>query len=86
MITLDYSRLEYNEKIGEFKYDSYTKRKENIYGWETIAMVMALDDIKKFIEKVQKTYPQINSGEGEIFPKTEVIKRMYNDYIGISEL
>ncbi len=83
---MDYYRLEYNEKQGEFRYDSFLKRKDNPFGWETIAMVIALDDIKKFIDSVQKTYPQINSGEGEAFPKNDVIRRLFNDFMGISEL
>ncbi len=86
MAALDYYRLEYNEKQGEFKYDAFSKRKENPFGWETIAMVIALDDIHKFIELVQTTYPQINSDQADSYPKTDVIRKMFNSYVGISEL
>jgi hypothetical protein len=86
MPSSDYYRLEYNEKTGYFKYDSYLKRKENIFGWETIAMVINLEDVQAFIESVQKTYPLVNTGQGETFPKTDVIRKIFNSFSGISEL
>jgi hypothetical protein len=86
MTITDYYRLEYNEKQGAFKYDSFSKRKETPYGWDTIAMVISLEDVRKFLESVKITYPQIDSGEGENYPNTNTIRKMFNDYIGISEL
>jgi len=86
MATTDYFRLEYNEKQGTFKYDSFSKRKENLYGWETIAMVIALDDILKFLDEVKKTFPQIDTGGSENYPKADTIRKMFNSFIGISEL
>ena len=86
MTTIDYYRLEYNEKEGLLKYEPFSKRKDNAYGWETIAMVIYLNDLLKLIETVRKTYPEVNSGCGNNFPKTSVIKNIYNDFIGISDL
>lgn len=86
MANTDYYRLEYNEKQGAFKYDSFLKRKENPFGWDTIAMVICLDDVLKFLEVVKRTYPQIDSGEGDNYPKTDTIRKMFNDFTGISEL
>ncbi len=86
MASTDYYRLEYNEKQGVFRYDSFSKRKENPFGWETIAMVINLDDINKFIESVQENYPQVNTRQGDSFPKADMIRKMFNDFVGISEL
>ena len=86
MATVDYFRLEYNEQQGLFAHDAFSKRKENQFGWETIAMVMCNDDIQLFIQSVQKIYPQVNTGQGDGFPKANTIRKLYNDFIGISDL
>ena len=86
MANSDYYRLEYNEKQGKFEYNSFSKRKEKLFGWETIAMVICQADLEKFMEIVKEVYPQISSGQGDPFPKTEVIRKMYNEFIGISDL
>jgi hypothetical protein len=87
MADIDYYRLEYNEKQGVFQFDSYSKRKDEQYGWETIAMVISLDDLKKFVSTVTEKYPTLNSrGKGETFPTANEVKKLYNLFIGISVL
>ena len=86
MTAIDYYRLEYNEKQGVFQFDSYSKRKDNQYGWETIAMVISMEDLKKFMSSVIEKYPHVNTGSGNVFPTANEVKKLYNLFIGISVL
>jgi hypothetical protein len=86
MFTNEYYRLEYNEKLGEFSYESFTKRKEGKFGWEIISMVISKNELQQFIEKVIGKYPSVNSGSGLSYPKYNEVKKMFNDFIGISDL
>lgn len=81
-----YYRLEYNEKSGIFETNPYTKRKDNTYDWETIAMVISQSEIDNFLALVKKDFPQINSGEKTDYPNASTIKNMYNGFSGLSEL
>ena len=80
-----YYRLEYNEKAGMFEICPFSKYKENIYDWETIAMVVGQEEIDAFIAFVIKEFPQVNSGAGNDFPPAKKIKNMFNVFSGLSE-
>jgi hypothetical protein len=85
MTELVYYRLEYNEKTGMFETLLFSKGKENIYDWETIAMVIGQEEIDTFLSVVTKEFPKINSGATGSYPSAAIIKNMYNVFSGLSE-
>jgi len=86
MEEIKYFRLEYNEKLGKFHYDSFSKRKEDIINWETIAMVIKQSELEQFLKYVSEIYPSMNDTSETIFPKAIQIKNLFNRFSGISEL
>ena len=84
MVDTEYYRLEYNEKLGKFEFDSFSKRKENIIEWETIAMVIRKTDLELFLKYVSDKYPSMNTDTN--FPKAIEIKNLFNKFSGLSEL
>jgi hypothetical protein len=86
MFTNEYYRLEYNEKLGEFYYDPFAKRKEGRFGWEIISMVISKDQLMQFIDIVVAKYPNVNTGSGNGYPVYSEVMKMFNDFIGISDL
>ncbi len=86
MENIIYYRLEYNEKRGCFRYDPITIRNDDRYGWDTISMVIRLEEIKAFLESIVKEFPDINSGKETEYPKAGLIKKRFSAFTGISEL
>jgi hypothetical protein len=82
----DYYRLEYNEKLGKFNFGPFSKRNENVYGWETISMVITLEELQRFIDLVVKDFPDLKSDEGKLFPELSEVKRRFNEFSGVSDL
>ncbi len=83
---MEYYRLEYNEKLGKFRYEPIAKRNDDRHDWETLSMVMNLEDIKHFINVVLTEFPAINSNNAIGCPKASEIKKRFNSFSGISEL
>jgi hypothetical protein len=86
MENIIYYRLEYNEKQGCFRFDPITIRNDDRYGWDTISMVIRLEETKAFIESIVKEFPDVNSGKVADFPKAVLIKKRFSAFSGISEL
>jgi hypothetical protein len=86
MENIIYYRLEYNEKQGSFRFDPITIRNDERYGWDTISMVIRLEEINAFIESILKEFPNINSGKETEYPKAVLIKKRFSAFTGISEL
>ena len=83
---MDYYRLEYNESLGKFRYEPITLRNDERYGWETLSMVINVEDVKNFIALMESEFPNINSGHVMDHPKASVIKKKFSSFSGISEL
>jgi hypothetical protein len=86
MQELVYYRLEYNEKTGAFESIPFSKRKENVFDWETISMVISQQEIDAFFEYLKKNEPQLNSEGASIYPTAISIKNLYSVFQGLSEM
>ncbi len=83
---MDYYRLEYNELQGIFRYEPISKRNDERFGWDTISMVINLEDIKSFLEIINQEFPNIKNKVDGNFPTAIEIKNRFSSFSRISEL